>query len=286
MKFDLTIGNPPYHRGIDLRIHNAFQECASPCGRIVFVHPAMFLLSHKYNVKNTLSTYIDESKLESVHIFDGNNVFNVGLGVPVAITRWNVAKQNSGIEVKDDLFTNSTYTCNPYEIHMYGGKYGWLKNWLESNVDYKTNGSVGTHGRHFPTSDRFIVLPTGYGGGPQIIAKNTERMDVYLGKDKNYESGYRNVFSFDTDIERTNFINYLKTKCVRFILSMSKANQMMFRGELNQIPWMDFTKPYSDKALCAMWNVDSDLWKFIDSTISDTYDDYNYDGFYINKEMA
>lgn len=280
MKFDLTIGNPPYHRGIDLRIHNALQECVSPCGRIVFVHPAMFLLSHKYNVKNTLAAYIDESKFESVHIFDGNEVFNVGLGVSVAVTRWDAAKVDSDIEVRDDLYTNSTYKCQPCEIHMYGGKYAWLKNWLESNVDYKTNGSVGTHGKHVPTSEVFIVLPTGYGGGPQIIAKNTERMDVYLGKGKDYESGYRNVFSFDTETERANFVNYLKTKCVRFILSMSKANQMMFRGELNQIPWMDFTKPYSDQSLREIWNIDDEVWAFIDQTISATYDDYNYDGFY------
>ena len=64
---------------------------------------------------------------------------------------------------------------------------------------------------------------------------------------------------------------------------MSKTNQALFRGELNQIPWMNFTKSYSDKTLRDIWHIDDGLWKFIDKSIPDIYSDYHYDGFYQNS---
>ena len=94
---------------------------------------------------------------------------------------------------------------------------------------------------------------------------------------------YNNVFEFKTADERTNFMNYLKTKAVRFILSLSKVDKNLLYGELNQIPWMDFTRSYSDKELCKMWNIDEKLWKFIDSHIPNYYPDYHFDGFYQDK---
>ena len=44
MKFDLTIGNPPYNKGVDIEIHKSFSGISK---RIVFVHPSTYLISHK-----------------------------------------------------------------------------------------------------------------------------------------------------------------------------------------------------------------------------------------------
>ena len=276
MKFDLIIGNPPYTKGLDLHIHKRLEHCLNDNGKIVFVHPAMFLLSHKYNVGKRPGYDLDTSKLEYVKLFDGNDIFNIGLGVAMAITVWENAKSNDSVNVVDDVFTNESYQCKHDKIHPYGKHYGWIRQWMADNLDYSTNGSVGTHGRHTPETDIYIVLPIGNGSGPVMIAKGEDCMEGYLTKPRDHKSAYTNVYSFGSKVELENFVGYLKTKCVRFILSISKTNQMLFRGELNQIPWMDFTKSYSDKVLCEMWNIDEKLWKFIDEHIPDYYPDYQY----------
>lgn len=283
MKFDLIIGNPPYNGGLDLRIHKVMQNQVTPSGKIVFVHPAMFLLSHKYNVNKRAGYDLDTSKFESVHIFDGNDLFNIGLAVAVAITIWDNGKTNNIVNVRDDAYTNTSYICRHDEVHIYGEKYRDIKKWLDTYVDYVTNGSVGSHGKYKPTSNIYVAFPFGYGGGPMIIPKSKDSLNGYLTKAIGYTSNHNNVFSFSNEVERTNFLNYLKTKSVRFILSLSKTNQALFRGELNQIPWMNFTKSYSDKTLRDIWNIDDELWKFIDKSIPDIYSDYHYDGFYQNS---
>lgn len=61
MKFDLTIGNPPYNSGVDIDIHKAFSGISK---RIVFVHPSTFLISHKRNSFNKWMKRIDMRKLD------------------------------------------------------------------------------------------------------------------------------------------------------------------------------------------------------------------------------
>ena len=127
MKFDLTIGNPPYNGGLDLRIHKVMETFASPSGKIVFVHPAMFLLSHKFNVKKRAGYDLDTSKFENVHLFDGNNIFNVGLAGAVAVTTWNNEKNGKTVKVNDEAYTKTSYVCDHDEVHIYGKRYKEIK---------------------------------------------------------------------------------------------------------------------------------------------------------------
>jgi hypothetical protein len=61
---------------------------------------------------------------------------------------------------------------------------------------------------------------------------------------------------------------------VRFILSCYKSTSHIDNGELEVIPWMDFTKEWDDKKLCEEFGISAELWKYIDNFIPDYYEDY------------
>lgn len=283
-KFDMIVGNPPYNNGLDLKIHKVLENGVTPSGKIVFIHPCGYLLSHRDSKKKDGVKSIDLSKMESVHIFWANNIFNIGLFVPVCISVWANDKTSDKVHVVDEAFTKTSYDVRFDMIHIYGKDYEKFNRWLNENVDYSDN--IPSHGEkiasknhafvfsvvrgHPNNDDFFTILPK----EADVISNNC----VGAGYDIT-DDGNKFLFSFKTDVERRNFIDFLKTKAVRFILSLIKVHQNI-SGDLKNIPWMDFTRSYSDKELSKMWNIDDKLWKFIDSHIPDYYPDYHFDGFY------
>jgi site-specific DNA-methyltransferase (adenine-specific) len=77
------------------------------------------------------------------------------------------------------------------------------------------------------------------------------------------------TFSLDTEEERDNFIEYLKTDFARFCLSFYKNNANLGTGELAIIPWLDFTNKWTDKELYEKFNVSEELQNYINTFIPD-----------------
>ncbi len=77
------------------------------------------------------------------------------------------------------------------------------------------------------------------------------------------------VFSFDTEEERNNFIEYLKTDFARFCLSFYKNNINLATRTLAIIPWLDFTKRWTDKELYEKFNVSEELQNYITEFLPD-----------------
>jgi hypothetical protein len=102
--------------------------------------------------------------------------------------------------------------------------------------------------------------------------------------DKNYRISkaawkmYKNImtlWSFNTETEQNNFINYCCAKIVRFLLTFTKTNANVIPGQItNIIPWLDFTQEWNDAKLCKEFGISEELWKYIDNFIPDYYDDY------------
>ena len=61
---------------------------------------------------------------------------------------------------------------------------------------------------------------------------------------------------------------------MRFILSCIKVGGHIDSGELEIIPWLDFTQEWNDKKLCELFNINNKLWNYIDNFIPDYYEDY------------
>ena len=81
-------------------------------------------------------------------------------------------------------------------------------------------------------------------------------------------------FYFDTEKESDNFLNYLKTNFVRFLLSIYKNNQNLHRGELEIVPWLDFTKEWTDEKLYKEFNLTKEEIDFIEKNIPKYYWDH------------
>lgn len=288
MKFDLTIGNPPYTSGMDINVHKAFSGISR---RIVFVHPSTFLISHKRNSFKKQMKRIDMRKLESAHLFWGNAMFNIQLYVPIVVSTWNAEKTDETVHVIDDAYGHGEYDVDYDKVHHYGKDYPKFMDWLNKNVVpfVEKNGSVGGHGKFVADKEFGFKMSTIRGHPPLKDNETSPRSDFYTClpcSDKALESNlcgkgdsdknHPRIFSFDTEVERVNFLRYMKTKSVRFILSLFKYSQMLYRGEMTQIPWMDFTIGYSDADLRKLWNIDDELWAFIDMKIPDYYSDYFY----------
>ena len=288
MKFDLTIGNPPYTGKVDIDIHKAFSGISR---RIVFVHPSTFLISHKRNSFKKQMKRIDMTKMESAHLFWGNALFNIQMYMPVVVSTWNADKKTTEIKVVDDAYNHCTYVTDYDKVHHYGKDYPRFLDWVNRNVMpfVERNGSVGGHGAHKVSEQFGFKMSTMRGHPPLEDGDTALKPDFYtilpqsekVVKD-NYcslgdsDPNYKRMFSFKSELERENFLWYLKTKAVRFNLSIFKYSNALMRGEMTQIPWMDFTNKYSDIDLRKLWGIDDELWEFIDRKIPNYYCDYTF----------
>jgi hypothetical protein len=234
---------------------------------------------------------IDVSKFDSVHLFWGNALFNIELYVPVVVSRWSEDKSNKQVLVQDDAYTHCTYLANYDEVHHYGKDYPRFLKWVNEKVMpmVKANGSVGSKGAYEVTEEFGFKMSTMRGHPPledgdcalkpdfyTILPGSEDAIKSNLCSKGDSDTSYKRMFSFKTEVERQNFLTYLKTKAVRFNLSIFKFSNMLMRGELTQIPWMDFTKEYHDEDLRKLWFIDDELWRIIDQRIPDYYKDYQY----------
>lgn len=62
-------------------------------------------------------------------------------------------------------------------------------------------------------------------------------------------SSDKQCFSFDTETEAWNFINYLKTDFARLCLYINKHGLHLDSANMSSIPWMDFTHTWDDEIL-------------------------------------
>ena len=290
MRFDLTISNPPYNNGADLGIHKSFSEVSK---RIVFVHPSTFLVSHKLESFGRKYTRLDLDGIESAHLFWANALFNIQLSVPVVVSRWNankIGKSNKTVHVIDDAYTHCEYDAPADKIHYYGKDYPMLLDWYNRSIIpiIERNGSIGSHAAFKVEGEFGYRLSTIRGHPPlddtkgmkddfyTILPKSEKSVEASKCGTGTFDPHHERMFSFRTEAERENFLTFLKTKAVRFVLSMFKFSIMLMKTELTPIPWMDFTKEWHDEDLRKLWFIDDDLWRIIDQRIPDYYKDYRY----------
>lgn len=305
-KFDVVLTNPPYNDNLDIKmlkmlINNNIAD------EIICVHPATFLFNKSEGKRDKYENIKTSGKLKEVTLFWGNSIFGGTIvGHAHCISVWDMNKNNSNVHVIDKAFIERKeiygnieefeYVCDINKINIHSKfieksneifnkfikcdsifdhrasidnqetktKYGIKFPSMKSGLDYK-NRSYG----------EFFSL-MGKGKETQEDAKIDETWkptDYYMST-TTYKNDYP-IWYFNTEEERTNFINYCKTKCVRFLLSLIKHNSQLIPSRPTRIiPWMDFTKHYSEEDLKKAWGIDEELWDYIDKFIPDYYKDY------------
>jgi 16S rRNA G966 N2-methylase RsmD len=277
MKFDLVFSNPPYNANVDIKILNEIIDIAD---EFVVVHPSTWILDRKGKTKmfKDLKNKV-ENNLQSVDFFNGNNIFNIELFVPCMITHLNkkysgntlVTNFSINFEVSDitDItkfgekwsslvkpFTNKFLSCDSIMVH---------KTLHDATVDEEKYycqlaGVRGTPNRsknsnHMLLSDFYTMIMKN--DGNKGIRNLNVRKDAWL------------VWKFDTEAECDNFINYLKTDFSRFLLSVLKNTQNNHYGEMDLIPWLDFTEEWDDDKLFAKFDVSQELQDYIRDFLPD-----------------
>lgn len=279
--FDLCFSNPPYNRNVDLKI---ISELEPLCDEMVVVHPSTWAIDMKGKSKlyNTFKTQI-EGKVKSLEFFNGNPVFKIGLFVPCMITH--IDKNHSGdIRVK--------YFNDEFAIENLDGVTKFGKDWetivkpfyLKIKKYVQENGSIWDknvfevkEGKHYCQLAAIRGNVDMAGDGSKIVKddfytmlmENSEGNKGIREPRLHKPGGATPTFSFATEIERNNFIDYLKTDFSRFCLSILKIGQHLENGELSIIPWLDFSQEWDDEKLFHHFDVDKQTQDYIRQFLPD-----------------
>jgi hypothetical protein len=273
--FNNTISNPPFNQMIDL----AFMKKAYLISdTVMFVHPSTWLLDEKGRQNKFINAKeLVKDHIESIELFNGNKIFGIGLFVPCVITYINKNKKIDGISCIDTINNiNLTYD-NIGDINKYSNVdvYFGLKNKIYEKV--KSN-NLHEILKKDQGSNFYVNLS-------QIRGHVDLSSDTKMVKDDFYTLCVKNIqpetsprvqrektqASFKTIEEANNFINYVKTDFVRFCLSVYKNNQNLYCGEMELIPWLDFTKEWTDKILALVFDLSKEERDFITKNIPKYY---------------
>jgi site-specific DNA-methyltransferase (adenine-specific) len=270
-KFDIIIGNPPYNQMIDMEFLCKSHDISDV---VLYVHPSTWLLDEKGKQRKFTNTKEKVGKdLISIELFNGNKLFGIALFVPCLITYFNKNLKHNDIICKDDINNISILYNDIYQINKFSNNFDFinLKNKIqkyssmENLLNYKNidrgNYYVNTaqiRGNVLKNSDDKMVQDDFY----TIVTKDTTVLET---KAKHM------YFSFNTELEANNFLEYIKTDFCRFCLSIFKNNSQLDRGELEIIPWLDFTKKWTDELLSIEFDLTDSEINFIKSSIPKYY---------------
>ena len=78
-------------------------------------------------------------------------------------------------------------------------------------------------------------------------------------------------FSFNNKNESDNFLKYLKTNFSRFCLSICKNSADLNKIDFSMIPWLDFSREWTDEDLIQEFDLTNEEVEFINKHIPKYY---------------
>lgn len=270
---DVTFSNPPYTNNLDLKIIKSLVE-ANCLKKLICVHPCTWLTQTKIRFGFGGSKLFKDFRnlvrnhLKRVEFFDANKVFNIGLNADCIISDFDfTVKRKDYLFVKfleDKEFTNIFKTID--EISLHGKNFLYFEDLIENLKKYiQKNGSLETKRitvkeaqKNF--SNKFLVQFMIMRANKRYEKKSNFYVLQQLKINKEKENGVKEdgevVYVFNTQEEKENFLKTSKTDFMRLCLSILKNNCHLRSGELNFVPWLDWSKSYSDEELFTMFGIE------------------------------
>ncbi len=278
--FNVIVANPPYNQMIDMKF---LQKSYAICDKVLFVHPSTWLIDEKGKQKKfTTTKELVKDHLDSIELFNGNGVFGISLFVPCVITYIDKNKASKGIHCIDRINGVEITYIDINDINKFSNTdvYFQLKDKIKNIV--KEKGNLFDRLREQEESNFYVNLAQISGNHISGVSANFNsqmvKNDFYIlcKKDLKVQDAPRKQreltqFSFETELEADNFLNYVKTNFARFCLSILKNNGNLHRGELALIPWLDFTQEWTDEKLYQEFSITQKEIEFINKFIPKYY---------------
>ena len=286
MKFDVVFSNPPYNSNIDIKILN---EIINVADEFVVVHPSTWII----DVKGKTNLYKDfinkiNTKDCDFEFFNGNPVFDIDLFLPCVISH---IRMNCDGHTKVNYFSHNYSTDNVSSVTKFGEKWLNLISPFKKKIEtfISANNSVwskfaNNKTNKFTIDDGFLFqFPMGRGNIQTTSGEKMLKDDFYTffssnpdeleNKNKSSKIAFTGgtYYYFKTKIERDNFAEYLKTDFARFCLSLTKINKHIDSGEMELVPWLNFTEEWNDEKLYKHFNVSQELQDYIREFLPDYY---------------
>lgn len=283
---DITFSNPPYENKDlkiikALAEANCLKKiiCVHPSTWLIETKTRFGFSSCRLfkNFRNLV-----KDNLERVEFFDPSLIFDVGIATECIISQIDFTKKRLGfIKTK---YLNKTFFLDINsidDISTHTDNWIYIKQFAKKLIEYiKVNGSFETHrisaiealSFHknkifaqislFTTQNsnekksKFFSLTVLDVSEPKIALKGASHPSTGITKEEliqnciprsiSKKTPNENIFIFDNEEKKENFLKTIKTDFVRLCLSILKINNNI---ELSLIPWLDFSKSWTDDEL-------------------------------------
>lgn len=272
-QFDICIMNPPYQGNM----HASFLDAAIRMSdRVVSIQPINWLLVDEDEEGSAILSQTKKAVQpfrKHVELINGNGLFNASFFMPCTILYLDKTVSDKSLDVTDvegkkwkyeDIFDFNKFGNIPnyYSIVTKTGRFAEKGNCWDNWVQSRKKGK----GKFFVNLARVRghVVKSGKGMiDADFYTLVTRDLEPSSTREKFYHFGFR------TKAEAENFILFLRQKVTRFCFAINKHGSSIRRKQLQTIPWLDFSKKWTDSKLRTHFGITSSEWKFIDSVIAD-----------------
>lgn len=280
-RFDVCIMNAPYQNGLHEKFETAAIDMVND--EIVFVGPLSWVIDK--NKKIDMCKYVNMYYTEISTISNNWEYFDADIQIILGITYICKNKKDNTIIYNDTYFnkaediyyiyrkdlipfrdiiynlsvnTNNNVHNHVYKISKDLNKFKSRPVLQNPTYIYKIPGCRSVHGS--------ASRETGYTTGEMFTLvgkKATKDTNCGLYSELKNDEDIKYFIPFDTYEESINFDDYIHTPFAIACLSLIRHNANIDNGELMYLPWLDFTKKWTNDKLLKHFNVPDNIINII-----------------------